>query len=115
MSITVGIFESQDGAEGAIDRLDALGLDEGSIHVMTRRRIERSGDTIFGSLARAFHGGDGAISAELIRLGLDREEAKFYEEELEDDAVLLAVEAGDERDDGVLAIMRDANATLRED
>lgn len=115
MSMTVGIFDDQDAAEDAIDRLDALGLDEGSIHVLTRQRAERGEDSLAGFFARAFRGGDGTIARELTRLGLDREEAEFYEEELDEDSVLLAVEADDEADDAVLAIMRPASGTLRED
>lgn len=114
MSITVGIFDSQDDAENAITRLDGLGLDEGSIHAMTRGRVERGGDSILGALARAFRPGDGAVAGELTRLGLDQEEAEFYEEELDSGSMLLAVEAGNEHEDAVLAIMREANGTLRE-
>lgn len=114
MSITVGIFDSQDDAEDAIDRLDALGLDEGDIHVMTRRDIERSGTSLFGSLARAFRADGGAVTGELTRLGLDQEEAEFYAEELDDESVLLAIEADDELEDDVLAIMRASSGTFRE-
>lgn len=110
--MTVGIFQSHDDAEEAIDRLSDLGLDEGSIHVLTRRGVERGGDTLFASLARAFRG-EGDLSGELTRLGVDSEEAVFYEEELEDEGVLLAVETDDDDQGEVLAILREANATTR--
>ena len=115
MSITVGIFENQQNAETAIDRLDALGLDEGAIHALTREGADRGGDSLVGVFARAFRGGDGAIGGELTRLGLGREEADFYEQELEEGSILLAVEADDEHDDDVLAILREGDATVRED
>lgn len=114
MSVTVGIFDNQDDAEEAIDRLAELGIDEGGIHVMTRHGIERGGESLFGTLARAFRS-EGDVSGELTRLGLDREEATFYEEELEDEGVLVAVEADADTEDEVLVIMRDSNATFRGD
>lgn len=114
MKTIVGIFDDQTNAEGAIDRIDALGVDEGNVHVLTRRGAEAGRDPLFGALARAFRGGGDAITGELTRIGLDREEAEFYDEELDDDALLLAVEADDAREADVLAIMTEANATLRE-
>ena len=114
MSITVGIFESQQHAEDAIDRLDALGVAEGAIHVMTREGAQRRDASLVGAFARAFRGGGGAIGSELRRLGADPEEADFYERALEGDAVLLAVEADAEHEDGVLSILREAEATMHE-
>lgn len=114
MSLTVGIFESQDQAQGAIDRLVAAGVDEGDLHVLTRAGAERGDDSLFGVFARAFRGGSGAVAGELRRLGLGSEEAEFYDDELDEGSVLLAVQADRDRDDRVLAILREGDATLRE-
>lgn len=114
MSTIVGIFHDGADAAGAIDRIDTLGVDEGRIHVLTRRGTEAGRESLFGALARAFRGGGDAIGGDLIRLGLDREEAEFYDEELDEEGLLLAVEADDDQEAEVLAIMSEANATLRE-
>jgi hypothetical protein len=114
MSTIVGMFNEQTQAQRAVNGLDAIGLEEGSIHVLTRRDL--SADTsLFGAFARAIRPGEGVVSSELMRLGLDREEAEFYEEELGDDSVVVVVNADGERGDMAMAVMREANAAFKED
>jgi hypothetical protein len=114
MSTIVGMFDEQQQAERAVNGLDALGLEEGSIHVLTRARLEGN-NSLFTAFARALRPGDGAVSSELMRLGLDREEAEFYEEELDEKSVVVVVMADGERGDQAMAVMREANAAFRED
>ncbi|MEX2536408.1 MAG: hypothetical protein WD273_12505 [Trueperaceae bacterium] len=114
MSTIVGMFDDQLAAERAINGLDALGLDEGSIHVLSRAELSRGGSLI-GAFARALRPGDGAVSSELIRLGLDREEAEFYEEELDEDSVVVVVNADGENGDRAMTVMQEANAAFKED
>jgi ribosomal protein L16/L10AE len=113
-SITVGIFGSSDDGEKAIDQLVEAGVQEGHIHPITRQRLERTDRRAMSVLTRAVGFGTGVVSNELTRLGLGHEEAEFYEEELEDRGMLLAVETDDEDEEAVLKALRDANATLRE-
>lgn len=113
-TITIGIFETSDEAQRAIDALIESGVAEGDLHPISRNRIESSTQGVLGPLYRAVGFGTGAVSNELTRLGVDREEAQFYEKELADDVLLLAVEASDENEADVMAIMREANATFRE-
>lgn len=113
MDVIVGIFDNQSDAETAVDKLDALGLEPDTIRVMTRAGIER-GDGFFGSLARAFSATGTAVGSALTSFGLGREEAEFYEEELGDEGVLIAVKADDDHAPGVLAAMRDANGVVRD-
>ena len=113
MSTIVGMFDDPKAAQRAIDGLDALGLEEGSIHVLTRAELEKGGSLI-GDIARSFRAGRGEVSSELIRLGLDREEAEFYEEELDEESLLVVVRADGENGDRAMAVMQEANAALRE-
>lgn len=112
MSITIGIFDDAANALDAIDRLVREGIEERGLHPISRQRIERERRGLRGPLPRAVGSAKGVVSRELIDLGVDREEAEFYDEELEDGAVLLAVEADDAHDAVVQSIMREANATL---
>lgn len=114
MSTIVGMFDDQQAAQQAVNGLDALGLDEGSIHVLTRSELTRDGSLI-GALARAVRGGEGAVSSELMRLGLDREEAEFYEEELDEESVVVVVRADGENGDRAMSVMQEANAAFKED
>lgn len=114
MSTIVGMFDDQQAAQRAVSDLDALGLEEGSIFVLSRNEIEQDGSLI-GTLARAFRGGDGAVSSELMRLGLDREEAEFYEEELDEESLLVVVRADGERGDRAMNVMQEANAAFKDD
>ena len=114
MSTIVGMFDDQQAAQRAVNGLDALGLEEGSIHVLSRSGLERDG-SLLGNLARAFQSGDGAVSSELIRLGLDREEAEFYEEELDEESLLVVVRADGENGDRAMHVMQEANAAFKDD
>lgn len=114
MSTIVGMFDDHRRAERAINELDALGLDEGSIHVLTRSQVAGDSD-IITAFARALRAGTGAVSNELIRLGLDREAAEFYEEELDDESIIVAVQAEGETGDRVMGIIQGANAAVRDD
>ena len=113
MALVVGLFDDQQEAETAVNQLDALGLGEGNIHVMTRQRLERS-DSLFGSLSRVFSTGETPLEGELIRLGLSQEEAAFYEEELDQTGVMVAAETNDELAPRVVRALRDANGVVRE-
>lgn len=113
--IVVGMFGNSDQGEEAIDRLVQAGVEEGHIHPITRHRLERTDQRAMSVLTRAVGFGSGVVSNELTRLGLGHEEAEFYEEELEERGMLLAVETEEENEDDVLKVLRDANATLRED
>ncbi|MEX2542187.1 MAG: hypothetical protein WD314_10260 [Trueperaceae bacterium] len=113
MSTIVGMFDDQLQAQQAVNGLDALGLDEGSIHVLSRGELNRD-SSLFAAFARAIRPGDGAVSSELMRLGLDREEAEFYEEELGDDSVVVVVKADGERGDMAMTVMQEANAAFKE-
>jgi hypothetical protein len=112
MSVIVGIFEDQESVEGAIDRLATLDIDEGDIHVMTRYQVER-GSSFLGSLGQALSAGDTPIESRLTGLGLTAEEAQFYEQELGEEGVLVAVRAPDDQDGAVMSVMREANGTVR--
>lgn len=114
MSIIVGVFGDAAHGEDAIDRLVEAGVDEGRIHPITRQRLERDDRGPVSVLTRAVGFGSGLVSDELTRLGLGSDEAEFYEEELEDRGMLLAVDSDDADDARVLKVLRSANATLRE-
>lgn len=113
MQTIVGMFTSQQDAQDAINRLDELGVEEDTIHVLTRGGIQRQADTLIGVLGRAFTAGDTELEAELIRLGLDQEEAEFYDQELDPEGVILAVEVDEDRDPAVRHAFREANGVLR--
>jgi hypothetical protein len=112
MSTIVGMFDDQLQAQKAVNGLDAIGLEEGSIHVLTRGELTRD-SSLIGAFARAIMPGDGAVSSELMRLGLDSEEAEFYEEELGEDGVVVVVKADGEHGDRAMTVMQAANAAFR--
>lgn len=112
MSVIVGIFESQEAASEAVDRLDGLEIDEGDIHVLTRNEMETNRG-LLGDLANAFSAGTTPVENVLTRLGLSSEEAAFYEEELGDESVLVAVKSDDDMDAQVSAVFREANGVVR--
>lgn len=113
MDIVVGIFDNQQDAEEAVNQLDALDLEPDTIRVMTRSRIER-GEGFFGSLARSFSGGDSPVSSALTSFGLDAEEAEFYDQELDEEGVLVAVKVDDDQAPRVMSAMREANGLIRD-
>jgi len=113
VSITIGIFDDATEAQDAIDRLVREGVEDRGLHPISRQRVERVRSGLRGPHPHAVGSAKGAVSSELTSLGVDAKEAEFYDEELEDGAVLLAVEAGDAHDEVVQSIMREANATLR--
>jgi len=113
VSTTIGIFDDASEAQEAIDRLVREGVDERDLHPISRERVERSRQGLRGPLPHAVGSDKGVVAAELTRHGIDPKEAEFYDEELEDGAVLLAVEASDGLEETVFSIMRDASATLR--
>ena len=115
MSIIVGMFGSSDQGEEAIDQLVQAGVEEGHIHPITRQQLERSEERATSVLTRATGFGTGAVSNELTRLGLGATEAEFYQAELADRGMLIAVETDDENEEAILGVLRDANATVRED
>ena len=114
MSIVVGMFGNSDQGEAAIDRLVQAGVEQDRIHPITRHRLERTDQRAMSVLTRAVGFGTGVVSNELTRLGLGHEEAEFYEEELEERGMLLAVETEGENEDDAFNVLRDVNATLRE-
>ncbi|GEM_PF-977373 len=113
-TITIGIFETSDEAQRAIDELVKAGVAEGDLHPVSRQRIAAGEQGVLGPLSRAVGFGTGAVSHELTRLGVDQEEAAFYEDELAEESLLLAVETTEENEEKVMSIMREANATFRE-
>ncbi len=113
-TITIGIFETSDEAQNAIDALVQAGVDEGDLHPISRQRIASDEQGAVRAVSRAVGFGTGAVSNELTRLGVGLEEAEFYEQELREDSLLLAVETTEENEEKVMSIMREANATLRE-
>ena len=113
-STTIGIFETSDEAQHAIDELVKAGVDEGDLHPISRQRIAAGEQGVLGPLSRAVGFGTGAASNELTRLGVDQEEAAFYENELSQESLLLAVGTTEENEEKVMSIMREANATFRE-
>lgn len=113
-TIAIGIFETADEAQNAIDELVSAGVDQGHLHPISRQRIASSEQGVIGPLSRAVGFGTGAVSNELTRLGVDPEAAEFYEQELTEESLLLAVETSEENEERVMSIMRQANATLRE-
>ncbi len=114
MSTIVGMFDDHQQAQQVINELDGLGLEEGSIHVLTREGVE-SGGTFLSSIARAVRPGSGELSSELIRLGLNRQEAEYYEEELDPEGVVVLVQAQGEQGDRAMEILRKAHGTVRND
>lgn len=113
-TIIIGIFETSDEAQNAIDELVTAGVDQGDLHPVSRQRIASSEQGVMGPLSRAVGSGTGAVSNELTRLGVDQAEAEFYEQELTEESLLLAVETSEENQEAVMSTMRKANATLRE-
>jgi len=111
-TITIGIFETSDAAQKAIDELVNAGVEEGDLHPISRQRIAVSEQGAVGPLSRAVGFGTGAVSNELTRLGVDQQEAAFYQQELQEDSLLLAVETTEENEERVMSVMREANATL---
>ena len=113
MAVVVGIFEDQDSAERAVNRLAALEVGEGDIHVMTRDEVEGGGRSFLGSVAGALSAGTSALGGALTRLGLTSEEAEFYEQELGEEGVLVAVETGDRDAAAITSALREANGVVR--
>lgn len=113
MSVIVGIFESQEAASEAVDRLDGMEIDEGDIHVLTRHELETNRGGFIGDLANALSAGSTPVESALTRLGLSSEEAAFYEEELGDESVLVAVKVDDDMDAQVSSVFREANGVVR--
>lgn len=112
MSITIGIFDNVAAAQVAIDRLVREGVAERGLHPISRDRIEHGRRGLRGPFPHAVGTAKGAVSSELVPLGVDRDEAEFYDEELEGEAVLLIIESDDAHETNVFSIMRDTNATL---
>ncbi len=113
-TLTIGMFETGEDAQRAISQLVDTGVEQGNLHAISRQKDSSDGQGVLGSLLRSVGVGTGSVSNELTRLGVDQDEAAFYEEALGEASLLLAVEASDENKEGVMAIMRKANATLRE-
>lgn len=113
-TIIIGIFDTSDEAQRAVDALVKAGVDEGDLHPISRHRIAAGEQGVLGPLPRAIGFGTGAVSNELTRLGVDQEEAAFYEDELSEESLLLAVETTEENEEKVMSIMREANATFRD-
>ena len=111
METVVGIFDNQVDAEKAVNELDALGLPEDSIRVL--RRGDAGGGGLFSSFANVFSSGNDPVSSELTRMGLSREEAEFYEEELHNEGVLVTARVSEDDHARVMSIMRDANGVTR--
>ena len=111
METVVGIFDNQVDAEKAVNELGALGLPEDGIRVL--RRGDAGGGGLFSSFANVFSSGNDPVSNELTRMGLSREEAEFYEEELHDEGVLVTARVSEDDHARVMNIMRDANGVTR--
>ena len=114
METVVGIFDNQVDAEKAVNELDALDLPEDSIRVLRRGgRGDAGGGGLFSSFANAFSSGSDPVTNELTRIGLTREEAEFYNEELHDEGVLVTARVSEDDHARVMTIMRDANGVTR--
>ncbi len=110
--VVVGIFEDQESAETAVNRLNALDIDQGDIHVMTRNDVEGN-RSLLGTVAGALSAGTTPLEGRLTNLGLSSEEATFYEQELGDESVLIAVKADDDLGSRVTSALREANGVVR--
>lgn len=112
MPTIVGIFDDQESAEEAVNALDGLELDADSIRVLSRSGAERS-TSPFGGLARAFTAGDSKVEDSLLAMGVDRDAAAFYDEELGPEGVLVVADVGNDQADAVRAALRAAGGTVR--
>lgn len=115
MALVVGIFQDMETAEQGVNRLDDLDLPPGSIHVHTRNGIQNDHNGFLGNLAGAFTAADAPVSQYLVGLGLDSDEAEFYQTELGEDGVLVAVETDDDMMHRVADAMREAEGVVRDD
>ena len=105
------VLSNQVDAEKAVNELGALGLPEDGVRVL--RRGDAGGGGLFSSFANVFSSGNDPVSNELTRMGLSREEAEFYEEELHDEGVLVTARVSEDDHARVMNIMRDANGVTR--
>lgn len=110
MSTTVAVFDDLDATQRTIDRLDALGLDEGSIHVVTRRSAEPG--SWLAVFSRVLTPDEGEVASELSRLGVGDEEARFYEEELDEEGAIIVIDGEDRHDAEVRDILERGSGTL---
>ena len=112
--MTVFLFMPPPGRASAL----AVDRDRRPGHAARRVRGKEHHDVGEGSLiasfARALNDSGDAVSSELVRLGVDREAAAFYAEELDDEGVIVVVDADDAHDDEVMRIMREGEGTLQE-
>lgn len=111
--MVVGLFSDHKEVEEAVNKLSQLDIDEGDIHVISRHHQEGN-TSIIGSLGRALSPGDTPVESALTELGLGAEEARFYEQELDDTGVLVAVEADDDASTGIITALRGANGVVRD-
>lgn len=113
MKTVAGMFDSQADAEAAINELSRIGLEEDSIRMVNRSGVA-GGTSILAPLAEALSPGDDHVSSTLTGLGLSAEEAAFYSDELDAEAVVLVVDTPDEHHAEVLTAMRRANGRIRD-
>lgn len=107
MKRVAGMFDSQADAGRAVNELDSLGLEEGSIRVITKQGATE-GDSIFTPIADALTPGDDRVSSSLSAAGLGRDEAEFYSEELDEEGALVIAEVDDAQEAQALEMMRRA-------
>jgi len=105
MKRVAGLFDSQADAERAVNELDSLGLEEGSIRVITKGGATQ-GDSIFTPIADALTPGDDRVSSSLSSAGLGQEEAEFYSEEMDEEGALVIAEVDDDQEARAREIMR---------
>ncbi|HEX2516371.1 MAG TPA: hypothetical protein VH257_16820 [Chloroflexota bacterium] len=118
MAVVLGSFDTQTDAEGAMDRIKALGLDEGDFSIVVRRGAvdpppdkDQQANTqvdvaVAGGAAGAVLGGfllgpvgavvggllaGGGLATALAPHGVSKEEAEAYEHRLHQGRVVLAV------------------------
>jgi uncharacterized membrane protein len=138
MAVVLGSFDTQSDAEGAMDRIKALGLEEGDFSIVVRRgavdpppdedqRANTQVDVaVAGGAVGAVVGGfllgplgavaggllaGGGLAAALVPHGVTREEAEAYERRLHQGRVVLAVRTPtDEIADAARRIMSESGA-----
>jgi hypothetical protein len=120
MAVVLGSFDTQSDAEGAMDRIKPLGLDDGDFSIVVRRgtvdpppdedqRANTQVDVaVAGGAVGAVVGGfllgpvgavvggllvGGGLAAALVPHGVTKEEAEAYQHHLHQGRVVLAVRA----------------------
>ena len=112
MPTIVGIFDDQESAEDAVNALDGLELEPDSIRWLSRSEAQRN-ESAFGNLTRVFTTGDSKVEDSLLAMGVDRDAAAFYDEELGPEGVLVVAEVDGDRAEAVRGALQGAGGTVR--